>query len=67
MVMIAVTLVVASGIANAGFRVAGFGKLFDSAYGDVLLKKLAVVAAMLAVACFNRFIAMPRLRAALSH
>jgi copper resistance protein D len=32
----------------------------------VLLKKLAVVAAMLAVAYFNRFIAMPRLRAASS-
>jgi putative copper resistance protein D len=67
MATIAVTLVVASGIANAGFRVAGsFGKLFGSAYGDVLLKKLAVVAAMLAVAYFNRFIATPRLRAASS-
>ena len=31
-----------------------------------LLKKLAVVATMLAVAYFNRFIAMPRLRAASS-
>ncbi len=67
MATIAVTLVVASGIANAGFRVAGsFSKLFGSAYGDVLLKKLAVVAAMLAVAYFNRFIATPRLRAASS-
>jgi copper resistance protein D len=67
MAMIAVALVVASGIANAGFRVGGtFGKLFGSAYGDVLLKKLAVVAAMLAVAYFNRYIAMPRLRAASS-
>jgi copper resistance protein D len=67
MATIAVALVVASGIANAGFRVAGsFGKLFDSAYGDVLLKKLVVVAAMLAVAYFNRFIATPRLRAASS-
>lgn len=65
MAMIAVSLVVASGIANAGFRVGGsFGKLFDSAYGDVLLKKLAIVAAMLAVAYFNRFVAMPKLRAA---
>jgi copper resistance protein D len=65
MAMIAVTLVVASGIANAGFRVGGsFGKLFDSAYGNALLMKLAVVAAMLAVAYFNRFIATPRLRAA---
>jgi copper resistance protein D len=65
MAMIAVALVVASGIANAGFRVAGsFGKLFDSGYGDVLLKKIALVAAMLALAYFNRFIATPRLRAA---
>lgn len=62
--MIAVTLVAASGIANAGFRVAGsFGKLLDSDYGDMLFKKLVLVAAMLAVAYFNRFIAMPRLRA----
>jgi copper resistance protein D len=65
MAMVAVTLVVASGIANAAFRVEGsFLKLFDSDYGDVLLKKIAIVAAMLALAYFNRFIAMPRLRAA---
>ncbi len=63
--MVAVTLVVASGVANAGIRVAGsFGKLFGSEYGDVLLKKIVLVAAMLALAYFNRFIAMPRLRAA---
>ena len=44
MAMIAVTLLVLSGIANAGFRVSGsFGKLFGSAYGDVLLKKIALV------------------------
>jgi putative copper resistance protein D len=65
MAMIAVTLVVASGIANAGFRVSGsFGKLFDSAYGDVLLKKVAIVAAMLALAYLNRFVLTPKLRAA---
>jgi copper resistance protein D len=67
MAMVAVALIVLSGVANAGFRVGGsFGKLFDSDYGDVLLKKLAVVAAMLALAYFNRFIAASRLRAALS-
>jgi putative copper resistance protein D len=65
MAMAAVTLLVLSGIANAGFRVSGsFGKLFGSAYGDVLLKKIALVAAMLVLAGFNRFMAMPRLRAA---
>ncbi len=61
--MAAVTLIVASGITNAAFRVAGsFGKLFYTAYGDVLCAKLALVALMLALAYFNRFVALPRLR-----
>ncbi|MGH6840463.1 MAG: CopD family protein, partial [Methylocella sp.] len=65
MAMVAVTLVVVSGVANAGFRVAGsFGKLFGSDYGDVLLKKVAIVAAMLALAYLNRFVLTPKLRAA---
>ena len=67
MAIIAVTLVVSSGIANAGFRVEGsFLKLFDSDYGDLLLKKIAIVAAMLALAYLNRFVLVPRLRAAVS-
>ena len=65
MAIIAVTLVVWSGIANAGFRVAGsYGKLFNGEYGDLLLKKIAIVAAMLALAYLNRFVFGPRLRAA---
>jgi len=65
MAMAAVTLIVASGIANAGFRVAGsFDKLFYTSYGDALVAKVVAVAAMLTLACFNRFVAMPRLRAA---
>jgi copper resistance protein D len=65
MAMVAVTLIVASGIANAGFRVAGsFGKLFDTEYGNALVTKISVVAVMLALAYFNRFVFMPRLRAA---
>jgi copper resistance protein D len=64
MAMFAVTLLVATGIANAGFRVLGaFDKLFYTEYGDVLFTKIGVVAAMLALAYFNRFIFMPRLRA----
>jgi copper resistance protein D len=63
--MVAVTLIVASGIANAGFRVAGsFGKLFYTEYGNVLVTKISVVAVMLALAYFNRFIFMPKLRRA---
>jgi putative copper resistance protein D len=65
MAIVAVTLVVLSGIANAGFRVEGsFLKLLDSDYGDLLLKKIAIVAAMLALAYLNRFVLVPRLRAA---
>jgi putative copper export protein len=65
MAMTAVALVIASGIANAGFRVEGsFLKLLDSDYGDMLIKKLALVTCMLAVAYLNRFILTPRLRAA---
>ncbi len=65
MAMVAVTLIVISGIINAGFRVAGsFDKLFYTGYGDVLFTKVGVVAVMLALAYFNRFVAMPRLRAA---
>jgi copper resistance protein D len=63
--MVAVTLIVASGITNAGFRVAGsFGVLFDTEYGNVLFTKIAVVAIMLALAYFNRFVFMQKLRSA---
>ncbi|MBO0734325.1 MAG: CopD family protein [Methylocapsa sp.] len=65
MAIVAVAFVILSGVANAGFRVEGsFLKLLDSDYGDVLLKKVALVSAMLGIACLNRFVLMPRLRAA---
>ncbi len=41
-----------------------FDRLFGTDYGAVLLAKLFAVALMLALAYFNRFIAMPRLRLA---
>jgi putative copper resistance protein D len=63
--MIAVTLIVLSGTANAAFHIAGT-KLFKSGYGEVLLIKIGLVALMLALAYFNRFVAMPRLGAASS-
>jgi putative copper resistance protein D len=60
--LIAVTLIVLSGIANAGFRVAGsFARLFDTGYGNMLVAKLALVAVMLALAYYNRFVMMPGL------
>jgi putative copper resistance protein D len=63
MAIIAVVCIVVSGTVNAGFRVAGsFDKLFDTGYGDMLLTKIGVVALMLVLASFNRFVALPRLR-----
>lgn len=63
--MVAVVLIVATGAANAGFRVGfTFDEFFGAEYGLVLAVKAALVAAMLALAFFNRFIFMPRLRAA---
>jgi putative copper resistance protein D len=65
MAMTAVTAIVASGILNAGFRTAGsLDKLFLTPYGDTLFLKVTIVVSMLCLAGFNRFVAMPRLRAA---
>ena len=64
MAMIAVSLMVVTGAANAGFRVGGaFAKIFDADYGYVLAAKAGVIGLMLALAFFNRFVAMPKLRA----
>lgn len=62
MAVIAVAVIVATGVANAAFRVGGvFSRFFWTPYCEVLLVKLCLVALMLALAYFNRFIAMPRL------
>jgi copper resistance protein D len=61
----AVTLILLSGVANALFRVSGrLGRLYATDYGDILAIKLLLVALMLGLACYNRFIALPRLSAA---
>ncbi len=61
----AVTLILATGVANAMFRVQGhFARLVGSGYGEILLVKLLLVATMLALAYYNRFIALPRLQTA---
>ncbi|HET6374743.1 MAG TPA: CopD family protein, partial [Methylocella sp.] len=61
----AVTLIVLSGAVNTAFRAGGsLGKLLGSDYGSILIKKIALVAAMLGFACINRFLFMPRLSAA---
>lgn len=61
--MPAVALIVASGLGNVGFRVgASFGRVFMTDYGYVLSAKAALVASMFALAYYNRFVALPRLR-----
>jgi copper resistance protein D len=58
----AVTLIVLSGILNALFRVHGHPmRLFGTSYGDVLLTKITLVAAMLVFAAYNRLIGLPKL------
>jgi putative copper resistance protein D len=65
MAIAAVALIAASGIANAAFHVGGSpDALLHTDYGVVLFTKAILVIAMLALAFFNRYIAMPKLRAA---
>jgi copper resistance protein D len=58
----AVVLILLSGAANALFRVQGhIARLTATDYGEILLVKLLLVAVMLVLASYNRFIALPRL------
>ena len=60
----AVTLILLSGLANALFRVHGhIAQLVATGYGEILLVKLILVALMLGLAGYNRFIALPGLGA----
>jgi putative copper export protein len=57
----AVLLVVATGLANAWLLVGSLPALWHIPYGQVLLVKLAFVAAMIGLALYNRCCLMPRL------
>lgn len=62
--LVFVVLIVGSGAGNSAFHVGGaLAKLPHSAYGAALAVKAALTCAMLALAGFNRFVALPRLRA----
>ncbi len=54
-----VTLVLATGLINASFTMAMPGDLVATDYGIVLLVKLVLVAAMIALAVFHRFTMTP--------
>lgn len=56
-----VLVLIASGIVNSLFLVGSFAALFGTAYGQLLDVKLALFAAMLAIAATNRFRLTPRL------
>ena len=65
MAIVAVSVIVVSGVADAAFRVGSdLGALVSTTYGTVLFVKLGFVALMLGLAWYNRFRAMPRLRQA---
>lgn len=60
----AVAALVASGLVNAALLVGRPALVFATGYGRLLLAKLALFAAMLALAAVNRFVVSPRLDAA---
>ena len=56
-----VVVLIATGVVNSLFLVGSFAALFGTAYGQLLVVKLALFAVMLAVAATNRFQLTPRL------
>nr|WP_221247718.1 copper homeostasis membrane protein CopD [Brevundimonas basaltis] len=65
---LAVALLVATGLINSGYLIGPerLGSLFTSLYGQLLLLKLALFAAMIAIAAGNRWRLTPALGAALA-
>jgi putative copper resistance protein D len=59
--MLAILSVLAGGLINAWARWNSFDVLVASAWGKVLIAKALGFAALLALACANRFVLMPRL------
>jgi putative copper export protein/mono/diheme cytochrome c family protein len=61
--IVAVSVLILSGVGNSWFLVGSVPALFGTRYGTLLLAKLAVLAAMLSLAAVNRLILTPRLSA----
>jgi putative copper resistance protein D len=57
----AVLILIGSGLVNSWLLVGRLGALFDTAYGQLLLVKICLFGAMIAVAGLNRFWLVPRL------
>jgi copper transport protein len=63
MAMLAVTLLLASGIVNSVVLVASFEALVETAYGRLVLAKIALFGALIALGAFNQRRMLPQLRA----
>jgi copper transport protein len=63
MAMIAVTLLLLSGIVNAVVLVASFDALVDTAYGRLVLAKIALFGALITLGALNQRRMLPQLRA----
>jgi putative copper resistance protein D len=59
--IISVTTLILSGLINSAILVGSFRALITTSYGQLLLLKLALFAAMLALATINRLLLTPRL------
>lgn len=64
---IALAVLVACGLYNAMTQLDGLAKLWTTRYGITLDVKLAIVLTMIAIGAHNRYIKLPRLRAAAEH
>lgn len=63
---VALICILLTGILSAYHYVGSWGALRDSTYGHILLVKLALVAVAVALGAANRFLFVPRIRAAAS-
>jgi putative copper resistance protein D len=62
--LVTVSGLLASGVINTWFLVGSIGRLVGTGYGRVLMLKLALFVAMVAIAAVNRWHVVPRLAAA---
>ncbi|MGH2946013.1 MAG: copper resistance D family protein, partial [Solirubrobacteraceae bacterium] len=62
MAMVAVTLLLLSGIVNSVVLVASFDALVETAYGRLVLAKIALFGALIALGAFNQRRMLPELR-----
>lgn len=58
---VAVATLIVSGLVNGWFMVGSVSSLLETFYGEILLAKLALFSAMLALAAANRFWLVPRM------